>query len=71
MRPHRCSIGGTYYYPNIPGPAVLEPLCEQPPTHRFRDAGMTDEHWGYRCATHTKWLDSQICTIEPLTQDAL
>jgi hypothetical protein len=63
----RCDMGGDYWYPQIPGPAVYKEPCRQSPTHRYRVPGMVEGHWGYRCAQHVTILNAPGLIIEPLT----
>jgi hypothetical protein len=65
-----CDHGGLYYYPEIPGPAVLQPRCEASATVRYRSPGTAAGYWGHRCAPHAGMLDRSVCTIEPLESGA-
>ena len=64
----QCDMGGDYWYPTIPGPAVYKERCQQQPTHRYRALGMVDGHWQHRCAEHVKILNASGMIIEPLSK---
>jgi hypothetical protein len=63
--PTHCDIGGDYLERHD-RPAIYREPCPQPPTHRYRTAGMVEGFWGGRCSQHAAWLDRSICTVEPL-----
>lgn len=74
MRPienaRTCNFGGGHQYPTFPGPAIYRAPCGATPTHRYRTPGTAEGHWSYRCGPHAAWLDTTLCTIEPLTSVA-
>ena len=65
--PAPCDVGGDYWFPQIPGPAVYRKPCGEPPTHRYREPGMVEGFWGHRCTRHAQWLDAPGLVIEPFT----
>ncbi len=68
MNARTCDLGGDYRYDRN-GRHVYNPPCTNPATHRYRSAGMADEHWGHRCAEHAEWLDRSVCDVEPLAAE--
>ncbi len=66
MKTYSCDVGGMYWYPVIPGPAVYDPPCGAAPVIRWRAPYFVEGHWLGRCSRHAAELSTDDLTIENL-----